>query len=95
MKLYFKDASPQHLANDIQNHIDNKTRYAGLVRVESRNSGFDVIIQKLGTSKLEFTQSGSGWDLKKEKIAFSHRPYKEKVHRIIEKIVLQLGGEVR
>ena len=95
MKLYFKDTSPEHLARDIQDHINNNTKYAGLVRIDSKNSGFDVIIQKLGTSTLEFSQNGSSWDLKKEKIAFSHRPYKEKVYKIIEKIVVQLGGEIR
>ena len=95
MKLFFKENSVTEIAGKINEHIQKGKKYSDMVTVESTQNSFTVVIKKLGTSKLHFSQNENSWDLEKEKIAFTHKAYKEKVHRIIEKVVVELGGDVK
>jgi hypothetical protein len=74
-----------------------KTPIGQWIQFEIQDSGeLRVLIQKLGTSTLEF-RGGQGpggiyWELSREKIAFSHKPFRSEAIKQIEEAVRTLGG---
>lgn len=94
MKLFFKESSAEEITGKINHIIQQNKKYSDMVTVEPAKNSFTVVIKKMGTSKLHFCQNSDSWNLEKEKIALTHRSYKEKVHRMIERVVVELGGNV-
>ena len=62
------------------------------------NRHLSVIIKKMGTSRLDFNHTGGEdkviWELKNERIALSHRAFKNEVLVKLQEIVREIGGKL-
>ncbi len=97
MKIKFSRGKPETIVKRVKTEIKNK-ELSNLVEVSRKQKRLYLTFTKLGTTTLTFKEEPSPqgvlWALEKEKIAFSHKVFKEtmthKIHGIIEK----MGGEL-
>lgn len=97
MKISYAKGTPEEVIAAIQAKLEGR-KLGEMVNFDLNGTGLDVTIKKLGTSLLSFQQiaktQGLAWHLTKEKIALSHRPFKDEVMDKIAKIVEQTGGKM-
>ena len=95
MHLSFSSDDPKKILDDINGHLSGR-ELGKMVNLKLEGSDLVVLIQKMGTSELRFTGTVADgkveYDLKKEKIAFAHKPFKDEVIGKIKKIVEACGG---
>ena len=97
MKISFTEREPQKNLDQISQLLEGR-KLADLVSFQLRGKDLEVVIKKMGTSTLRFAHSESStgmlWELRDEKIALTHRAFKDEMLEKIIKLVNQAGGEV-
>lgn len=70
-----------------------------MVSIQETDEGFDLIVDKMGKSKLSFNSECKDgkvcFDLTKEKIAFTHKPFQDEVKKKIVSVIEKTGGKVQ
>ncbi len=73
-------------------------KLADMVNITLTKGKLEVIISKLGTSTLTFAEKesdkGLEYNLTSEKIAFTHKAFKDEVKDKIVKVIEKAGGKV-
>ena len=97
MKLQFPKQDSAEVIKKIENAMGGRA-LADLVSFKTTTSQLLVTISKLGTSTLVFERKENGekieFHLKEEKIAFTHKAFKDDIKDKLCKIVEQVGGKV-
>lgn len=97
MKVSFKEKDRSKIVESIRVAIGDR-RLAELVRFSLENDGLQVTISKLGTSVIHFneheTEAGLEYVLKSEKIALTHRSFKDEFLDKIIRCLEKAGGQV-
>jgi hypothetical protein len=97
MKIKFPQQDNQEIVSNICNALGGR-ELGKIVDFKVVGNDLNVTISKMGTSELLFsgTKTASGWEyqLSKEKIAFTHRPFKDDVIAKIRSVIISCGGTV-
>lgn len=97
MEIYFRDKGPAEVVSAITNSLGGRN-LGQIMQIRLAGEDIHVTIKKVGTSNLEFSHSQDGgghrWELSKEKLALSHRPFKGEIIAKLTRLITQLGGEV-
>ena len=98
MKYFFPSRpSLDEIIADVESKLAGR-KLGKMVSLHSTGDGLEVKISKLGTSTLTFAsiQSDSGLTLElgQQKIAFSHKGFKQEVLEKINAIIESCGGQV-
>jgi len=97
MKFYFAETEPQKVVDAIMAQLGGR-ELGKMVRVDIEDSGLNVTISKFGTSNLRFSRAkkdeGLEFSLVDEKIAFTHRAFKDDVTKKLCSVIEQAGGKV-
>jgi hypothetical protein len=97
MKVEFSGNDRDKILGDIKAAMGGR-QLAEMVNFELGSKGLIVTISKMGTSTLQFDESPSGdgltYNLSKEKIAFTHKPFKDEVTAKILNVIEKAGGKV-
>ena len=97
MKLCFENIEPAQVVQNLQAELKNR-KWGDLVHFDSVGDDIRVTIQKMGTSTLAFQHKKTGthhvWTLAEEKIALTHRAFKEEMKEKIVALVAKVGGSV-
>ena len=97
MKVFFAEKDRDKVLSQIKSAMGDRA----LGQIVSFNMGkgsLEVVISKLGTSTLTFKEKesdqGLHYDLAGEKIAFTHKAFKDDVTAKIVKVIEKAGGKV-
>ena len=97
MKFRFPKQDGKSIVKLIETALGGRS-LAELVKFESSPTNLVVTISKLGTSTLTFGRSEVGQEveyvLKEEKIAFTHKAFKEDVTQKLLNIIEKAGGKL-
>lgn len=97
MKVYFEGKDRHKILENIKIAMGDR-RLAELVQFSLDGGKLEVTISKLGTSVIHFSEqeTGSGLEyaLKSEKIALTHRSFKDEVREKIIHCLEKAGGKV-
>ena len=97
MKVDFPGNDREKILADIQAAMGGR-QLAEMVDFDLGNNGLLVTISKMGKSTLQFAESPNGdgltYSLAKEKIAFTHKPFKDEVTEKILNVIEKAGGKV-
>ena len=97
MKIYFDKDDIETIVNKVSDKLKHR-RLGKIVSFNTSNKNLSVTIKKMGTSCLEFTNTAKDnsiiWELHNEKIALSHRAFKNEVIMKLKEIVHELGGRL-
>ena len=97
MKVYFIEKNRDKILASIKEALGDR-ELAKLVHFNMNVGSLDVVISKLGTSTLQFTEEettlGMEYRLTSEKIAFAHRAFKDEVTKKIVRVIERAGGKV-
>jgi hypothetical protein len=97
MKIHFEETSMDVVLKSLQDQLKGR-KLGEMVSFAKCGQQVEVTISKLGKSTLVFdnhvTKSGQTWTLSKEKIALTHRAFKDEVMGKIHKIVENIGGHM-
>lgn len=97
MKVTFEQKDRTKILEAIQNAMSGR-KLGDLVKFGMDAGKLEVIISKMGTSTLTFketpTSTGMNYALESEKIAFTHKAFKDDVTRKIVQVIEQAGGKV-
>ena len=96
MKFVFTENDPAKVLAAIKTTMGDR-KLSDMVSFNMNGSNLDVVISKMGTSTISFKQStspaGLELTLANEKIAFTHKPFKDDVTQKIVKIIESSGGK--
>jgi hypothetical protein len=97
MKFFFPSKDTAKIIDDLQESLSGR-KLGKMVSIDLSGELIHVTISKLGTSVIQFASkqkdSGQEWSVSSEKIAFSHKAFKEEVMEKLYKIVEGVGGTV-
>jgi hypothetical protein len=97
VEFSFPDSDTKAVTDKIMTKLGGR-ELGKMVAFNPTPDGIEVVISKLGTSKLKFSKTENNghsiFKLIDEKIAFSHRAFKGEVQDKMRKIILQAGGSV-
>ncbi len=97
MKVYFAEKDRLKILDNIKTAMGDR-RLAEMVQFSLEAGRLDVTISMLGTSIIHFSEqdTGSGleYSLKSEKIALTHRGFKDDVRDKIIRCLEKAGGKV-
>jgi hypothetical protein len=97
MKIEFKEKDRNKVLALIQDAMGGR-KLAELVKFNLKTDALEVVISKLGTSTLTFAESsaanGLTYKLTNEKIAFTHKAFKDEVTQKIMTVIEQAGGKI-
>ena len=97
MKIDFKEKDRNKILASIQDAMGGR-KLAELVKFNLKTDALEVVISKLGTSTLTFAESsaatGLSYKLTNEKIAFTHKAFKDEVTQKIMAVIEQAGGKI-
>lgn len=97
MKVFFAEKSRDKILAAIKSAMGDR-ELGKIVQFQMQNGSLEVVISKLGTSTLEFTDherpNGVEFVLAKERIAFAHRVFKDEVTGKIRRVIEKAGGKV-
>ena len=98
MKYFFPSRTNlDEIVDEVKGKLEGR-KLGKMVSLQSSGNGLEVKISKLGTSTLTFgcSQSDSGLTLElgQQKIAFSHKSFKQEVLEKINAIIVSCGGKV-
>jgi hypothetical protein len=97
MNIFFSKTNPAEIVADI-NAVLSGRKLGDLVSIEHSGDEITVVIAKAGTSKISFKaeKKPDGLTLKKsgEKIAFTHKLFKDEVTEKFLQVVEKAGGKV-
>lgn len=97
MKVYFAEKDRHKILENIKIAMGDR-RLAELVQFSLEPGKLDVTISKLGTSVIHFSEQDTGtgleYALKSEKIALTHRGFKDEVREKIIDCLEKAGGKV-
>jgi hypothetical protein len=97
MEIYFKDKNTREVIDGIQDKLGGR-KLGDLLEIEAVGEDIRVTIRKMGTSTLEFShrkeEDGHSWELSKEKLALTHRAFKNEILAKLTHIIDSMGGKV-
>lgn len=97
MKIKFPKTTPKELVSSLQEKLGGR-KLGEMVSFETDDDHLKIVINKLGKSVLQFKQEKSGEELcyclESEKIAFTHKAFKDEVTKKIMALVQDIGGSV-
>lgn len=97
MKFFFSDKDPKVVNDKILGALGAR-ELGKIVQFELGKNDLTVTIAKMGTSTLKFNHSekngGRQFELAEEKIAFTHRAFKQDVLDKLCQIIEKCGGKV-
>jgi hypothetical protein len=97
MKVLFNETDRTKILAGIKEAMGDR-KLAEIVRFEMNSGTLEVIISKLGTSTLTFKEKiadqGIEYALTNEKIAFTHKAFKDEVTNKILSVIKDAGGKV-
>lgn len=97
MKVKFDIKDPAAVLSNIKEALGMR-ELSKMVEFNAGNNSLVVTINKLGTSTLIFDETeledGLEYELTKEKIAFTHRAFKDDVTNKLVKVMEKAGGKV-
>ena len=97
MNIFFEASSVQEVCDKIQECLNGR-KLGDLVSLEAKGSELVVKISKAGTSTLTFASSANDGGLQfnktGEKIALTHRMFKDEVTSKFQQVVENAGGKV-
>lgn len=97
MKVEFQEKDRLKVLAAIESAMGGR-KLAEMVKFNLKPGVLEVVISKLGTSTLTFSETdsikGLSYNLSNEKIAFTHRAFKDEVTQKIAKVIEQAGGKV-
>jgi hypothetical protein len=97
MKFFFNDKDPKSVNDKILDAIGGR-ELGKIVQFEVGKNDLVVTISKMGTSTLTFNHSekngGRQFELANEKIAFTHRAFKQDVIDKLCQVIEKCGGKV-
>ena len=97
MKIEFNEKDRNKILASIQDAMGGR-KLAELVKFNQKTDALEVVISKLGTSTLTFAESsttnGLTYKLSNEKIAFTHKAFKDEVTQKVMAVIQQAGGKV-
>jgi hypothetical protein len=97
MKVLLAEKDRQKIHKSIQTAMGDRA-LSQMVSLKMDQGKLDVVISKLGTSTLSFKEqelaSGDEFNLANEKIAFTHKAFKDEVTAKIVKVIEKAGGKV-
>lgn len=97
MKVFFSEKNRDKILASIKDAMGD--RALGQMVSFSLGAGMlEVVISKLGTSTLQFKEKevdkGLEYVLSHEKVAFTHKAFKDEVTAKIVKVIQKAGGQV-
>jgi hypothetical protein len=97
VKVFFAEKDRDKIMTSIKNAMGGR-ELAKIVNFNLGGGKLEVVISKMGTSTLTFTEKenpqGLEYLLSGEKIAFTHKPFKDDVTEKIVKVIKSAGGKV-
>lgn len=97
MKVRFDTKDRQKILSDIKSQMGGRA-LADIVDFSMSGGGLLVTISKMGKSTLNFSEAeddaGLTYNLTKEKIAFSHKMFKDEVTQKILDVIKKAGGTI-
>ena len=98
MNIQFQETDPKKALKAINEALDERD-LKKMVSIGLEGEDLVVVISKLGKSRLRFTpgkgeDKGLSYSLTNEKIALSHRAFKEDVTEKIKVLLKDAGGRV-
>lgn len=97
MNIIFQEADPEKALSAVQNALESRD-LKKMVSIDFDGEDLVVTISKLGKSKLRFTPQATPKTLKysltQEKIALSHRVFKDEVIQEVREILEEADGTV-
>ncbi len=97
MKVNFAEKNRDKILASIKDAMAGR-KLADMVDITLTKGKLEVIISKLGTSTLTFAENendkGLEYNLTSEKIAFTHKAFKDEVKDKIVKVIEKAGGTV-
>lgn len=98
MKIIFDKQDPSEVIEKIKEKLLGRKLGRMVVFNLDQSNNLEVIIKKLGTSKIAFSyqeiDASMEWHLSKEQISLSHKAFKNEVLNKIVNIVEHTGGKV-
>jgi hypothetical protein len=97
MKVFFTESDRSKILASIKAAMGDR-KLAEIVNFSLTPGNLEVTISKLGTSTLTFKEkqvnNGFEYALANEKIAFTHKAFKDEVTDKIVKVIQAAGGQV-
>lgn len=98
MNIYFENKNPQDVVDEIKASLGGR-KLGDILDIALEGEDICVTISKVGKSKLKFSHStiqngGHKWVLSHEKIAFTHKVFREEIIKKLDKIISNLGGSL-
>jgi len=97
LKISFTEKDPNKIIEKITDALGGR-ELGKMVQFHLQGEDLVVTISKLGTSTLTFTnkgnKSGLKYELTNEKIAFTHKAFKDDVKAKLHKVIEQAGGKI-
>ena len=97
MKVFFTEKDRDKVLASIRNAMGDRA-LGQIVSFNMSKGQLEVVIAKMGTSTLQFKEkeaaSGLEYFLENEKIAFTHRAFKNEVTAKIVQVIEKAGGKV-
>lgn len=97
MIIHFETTDRDKILDDIIDAMGDRA-LSKIVNFTMDSGTLTVTISKVGTSKLHFSESewdsGLRYELSKEKIALSHKAFKDEVTKKILNVIEQAGGSI-
>lgn len=97
MKVYFEGKDRHKILDNIKVAMGDR-RLAEMVQFSLEDGNLNVTISRLGTSVIHFSEQETGtgleYALKSEKIALTHRGFKDEVREKILRCLEKAGGKV-
>ncbi len=97
MKISFKETDAKKIVKTLADSLEDR-ELGKICKFSLDGNNIIITISKMGTSEIVFAgkpaKDGMEFALSKEKIAFTHRPFKDEVIDKIRKVVSGCGGTV-
>ena len=99
MKIKFNSSNPQEILNLINSQLCSR-KLGNILSISMDKNTLNIVISKLGTSKLQFDINHCKADksteicLKNKKIAITHKTLEKEILRKFLDIIKNCGGEV-
>jgi len=97
VKISFKESDAKKIVKNLADSLEDR-ELGKICKFSLDGNDIVVTISKMGTSEIVFagksSKDGMEFSLSKEKIAFTHRPFKDEVVDKIRKVVTGCGGTV-
>lgn len=98
MKFEFEDEPIDNIIEKLSSHLEGR-KLGEMVQFRKKGDSLDVVINKLGKSTLSFDSTCKNgkrcFELKKEKIAMTHRAFKKDVTEKIKTVIEKSGGKLK